>query len=56
MRRRFTAEGAETAKSGESGLNRERATTRVAPTVDFPEYRFGIALSLNKGYKLFQCW
>ena len=23
MRRRFTAEGAETAKSGESGLNRE---------------------------------
>ena len=33
MRRRFAAEGAETAKSGESGLNRERATTRAfAPT------------------------
>ena len=39
MRRRFTAEGAKTAKSEESGLNRERATTKVAPIVDFPEYR-----------------
>ena len=36
MRRRFTAEGAETAKSGESGLNRERATLVVALYSGFP--------------------